>query len=113
MEHVGPRKAWLVVAPLAAIGFWVQLIHVAANFSYVSYREHYATFDPRLGFLFDPVVAPIVAHSKALLAADERVDMWLVNVYRRFGVIRLMVLALPLASALSFCLWKLQQLQRS
>ncbi len=91
----------------------MQLVHVAANFAYVYYHERYPAFEPPLGFLFSPHVAPILAHSKALFAADYRVDMWLVNVYRAFGVIRLMALALPLTGVLSVCLWRLQRSLRA
>ncbi len=108
MEHVG-RKAWLAVAPLAAVGFWVQLVHVAVNFWYVVLHENYINFRPPYGFLFIWDFAPILAHSRALVAADRRVDMWLISVYRGFGPGRMLTLALPLLTLLAVCLWKLRR----
>jgi tetratricopeptide (TPR) repeat protein len=103
MEHTD-RKAWLSVAPLALAGLWMQIIHVAVNFWYVDLYEKYLDFQPSNAFLFIPEFSPILAHSKALLAADSRVDMWLINVYRDFGVGRLLVIALPLFALFAFCL---------
>ncbi|MBI2820846.1 MAG: glycosyltransferase family 39 protein [Acidobacteria bacterium] len=108
MEHAG-RRSWLAVAPLAAAGLWVQLLHVAVNFSYVSYFEHYQEFQPPYGFLFIPDASPLAAHWKALQAGDYRVDMWLIHVYRRFGAGRVLALSLPLATLLAFCLQRLRR----
>lgn len=112
MEQVG-RKAWLVVAPLAIAGFWMQLIHVAVNFWSVALNEGYLDFQPPEGFLFIPDSAPLVAHSRALLAGDWRVDMWLVNVYHMFGLDRVLAIAVPLFGLLVVCLWKLRQSVRA
>lgn len=106
MEHRG-RAAWLVVGPLAAAGFWAQLVHVAVNFAYVYHRERYPDFQPPYGFLFVPGLAPLLAHTRALLSGDQRVDMWLVNIDRDFGFPRVLVIALPLLSLLAFCLVRL------
>jgi len=105
------RKAWLAVAPLTALGIWVQLVHFAANFSYVSYYEKYlpSTWPPDLAFLFIPERSPLLAHMKATLAWDYRVDLWLVNVYRAFGTGRLLFLAIPLLCLLGVCLWRLHR----
>lgn len=103
-------RTWLIVAPLALIGLWVQFVHIAANFSYVSFYEGYVV---PIGqqipwdFLFRPDRAPILAHSRATLAWDYRVDLWLVNVYREFGVERMVILGLPLLLLLAFCVWRL------
>jgi hypothetical protein len=106
MGEIG-RKAWLAIGPLAVIGFWVQLVVVAVNFSYVSHYEKYPAYRPPYSFLFIPSASPIVAHSKALLAADYRVDMWLVNVYRSFGLECVLFITLPLALLFALCLWRL------
>jgi tetratricopeptide (TPR) repeat protein len=106
MEHRG-RAVWLVVGPLGAAGFWAQLVHVAVNFAYVYHRERYPDFQPPYGFLFVPRLAPLLAHSRALLSGDQRVDMWLVNVYRDFGFAHVLVITLPLLALLAFCLAKL------
>jgi len=105
-EHIG-RRSWLVIAPLAAAGFWVQLVHVAVNFAYVYHHENYPNFDPPLGFLFRADASPLVAHTNALFAADYRVDMWLVNVYRSFGLGRVMLLSVVIGGLLITCAWRL------
>ncbi len=103
------RRAWLAVAPLAIAGAWVQFIHVAANFSFVAYYEDYITsWPPDLGFLFTPSRSPILAHSRAVLAWDYRVDMWLNNVYRLVGPGRLLTLLMPLLGLLAACVWRLR-----
>jgi hypothetical protein len=106
MEHAG-KKVWFVVAPLATIGFWIQLVHVAVNFAFVYHFEKYPEYQPPYSFLFIPDVAPVVAFSKAFLSADFRVDMWLINVYRGFGFSYVIALVTPLLVLLIYCLWKL------
>jgi hypothetical protein len=97
----------LVVAPLALAGLWVQLTHLAVNFWHVATRERYFDFRPRFGFLFDPQLSPLAAHSRAL--AGGRVDFWLFNVYRSQGIVRFLDLAVPLAMAATiaaFAAWR-------
>jgi hypothetical protein len=106
IEYVG-KKVWLIVAPLSLIGFWVQLVHVAVNFAFVYHYEKYPDYQPPYSFLFIPDVAPVVAHSKALLAGDYRIDMWLINVYRNFNISYFTVLALPLLALFAGCLYGL------
>jgi hypothetical protein len=101
------RKIWLIVLPLAVIGFWVQLVHIAVSFSYVYHYEGYLDFNPPYSFLFIPDVSPIVAHSKALLVADSRVDMWLVNVYRSFGIDAALVFIIPLIALITVSIWNI------
>jgi len=103
-------RAWFVVGPLAAVGAWVQFVHFATNFSYVSFFERYIVDVNReipWDFLFRPDRAPILAHSRAVLAWDYRVDLWLLNVYRFFGLERALLLGVPLALLLAFCTWRL------
>lgn len=101
------RKGRLAVALLAAAGLWMQLIHVAVNFSYVHHHENYDAFQPSYGYLFIPEISPLVAHTKALFAADGRVDMWLVNIYRFFGAGWVFGVALFLLGLLAVCSWRL------
>ena len=106
MQRSG-RKIWLIVLPLAVIGLWVQLVHTAVNFSYVYHYEGYLDFNPPYSFLFIPDLSPIVAHSKALLAADSRVDIWLVNVYRSFGIGAALVFIIPLIVLIAVSMWNI------
>jgi hypothetical protein len=92
---------------LGAAGVFVQLLHVSVNFSYVWFREHYDTFRPKHGYLFIPELSPLAAYYRALISGDQRVDMWLVNVYRAFGASRLMIVSVPLGAALVACFWRL------
>ena len=85
----------------------MQVIHIAVNWWYVALHEKYLEFKPPYGFLFIPDFAPVVAQSKALLAADYRVDMWLINVYRSFGPGRMVILLIPLLTLLILCVWRL------
>jgi hypothetical protein len=106
MEQVG-RKALLAVGPLAALGLWMQLLHVAVNVSYVYRHENYESLQPRYDFLFIPEISQVVTHWRALQAGDFRVDIWLVNVYRMFGWERMAIVALPLLAAVVAGVWML------
>jgi hypothetical protein len=107
------RRAWVVVAPLAAIGFVIQILHVAVNFAYVYNAERWPDFQPPLGFLFIPRYSPILAFGRAFAAHDFRVDMWLVNVYRNFGVGFLLLFLLPLCALLVVCASRLRTALRA
>ena len=115
MEARGSR-AWLAVAPLAVAGAWVQFVHVAVNFSYIAYFERYPNLSwppASLDFMFSLERSPIVAHSRATLAWDGRVDLWLLNVYRMFGTERVLQLLVPLLCVLAICLWGLWRAARA
>jgi hypothetical protein len=75
----------VAVAFLALGGLWVQMLHVTVNFWYVLLHERLFEFQPPNGFLFIPRYNQILAHWRALLAGDGRVDFWLLNVARDFG----------------------------
>jgi hypothetical protein len=98
-----------VALALGAAGAFVQLLSVAVNFSYVFHHEKYAAFKPEYGYLFVPQSSQLATHYRALMAADFRVDMWLVNVYRQFGVGQLLTVALPLVGLMLFALWGLRR----
>jgi hypothetical protein len=103
-------RPWRAAAiALGGVGAFVQLLHVAVNFSYVYHVEKYAEFKPPYGYLFIPESSQLAAHYRALMAGDERVDMWLINVYRQFGLTRLSLVALPLAGLMLFGLWGLRR----
>jgi hypothetical protein len=106
MEHTG-RRAWFPVAPLAIAGLWMQAIHFAVNFWYVDLYVKYPDFQPPHAFLFIPQFSPVIAHGRALLAGDGRVDMWLVNVYRDFGAGRFLIIAVPLLLIFVFCIYRI------
>lgn len=105
---------WRIIGVVLAVaGTFVQLLHVAVNFSYVWFHEHWDKFLPKNGYLFIPEASPLAAYYRALVAGDLRVDMWLVNVYRAFGAGRLLVVAAPLAAAFAFSIWRLTQAVRA
>jgi hypothetical protein len=64
---------------------WVQLLHITVNFWYVLLHERLFEFQPPNGYLFIARHSQILAHGRALLAGDGRVDFWLLNVARDFG----------------------------
>ena len=81
----GNWKRRLLALPLALCGLWIQAIHFTADFWNVAEHENYLNFQPPRGFLFIPSVCPVVAHSRAMLAWDSRITMWLVTLYRGRG----------------------------
>jgi hypothetical protein len=100
-------RGWrLVVVALGALGLWLQTLNVAVNFSYVHHREGYSAFEPSYGYLFIPELAPPAAHMRALLAGDQRVDLWLGDLYRTFGAAGLFVVAVPWLLVLGRFAWR-------
>lgn len=87
---------WFAILPLAAIGAFIEILHVAINVSYVIYREGYDRLVPKDAYIYVPQICQLVTHYRALLAFDDRVDLWLVNVGRQFGVWRVIELFYPL-----------------
>ena len=102
--RVGGRVA---VAALALCGVLVEVLHVAVNVSAVHYAEGYENYVPKFSYLFIPQASPIAAHWRALLAWDGRVDFWLVNIARHFGVGQCMWIALIFLWLLAFTVWRL------
>ncbi len=101
-------KRRLIAIPLAFCGLWIQAIHFTADFWTVAQYENYLNFQPPHGFLFIPSVCQVVAHSRAMLAWDSRVTMWLVTVYRGLGPATFWKVFLTLVLLLAGCLWRLQ-----
>jgi Dolichyl-phosphate-mannose-protein mannosyltransferase len=88
--------AWFAILPLAAIGAFIEILHIAVNVSYVIYREGYDRLVPRDAYIFVPRISQLVTHYHALLAFDDRVDLWLINVGREFGAWRVIEISYPL-----------------
>lgn len=82
------RAARFAVLPFATAGVFIEILHVAVNVSYVYYREGYNRLIPSDAYIFVPQICQIVTHWRALLAFDDRVDMWLINVGRQLGTLR-------------------------
>jgi hypothetical protein len=82
---IAGRTVWLAVVPLAIVGVFIEILHIAVNVSYVYYREGYDKLIPADSYIFVPQICQIVTHWRALAAFDDRVDMWLVNVGRDVG----------------------------
>jgi hypothetical protein len=107
------QRAWLAIAPLSVIGFLVQAVNMATNFGFVAYHEGYPDFQPEYGFLFIPASAPIAAEARTIFQGDARVDFWLLNVRRGFGLSRVVEIAFPLAVLLAFFVWRLSRALRA
>jgi hypothetical protein len=103
------RGRWIAVGIAAALGLAVEILAVAINVSYVYYFEKYADFGPRYGYIFSWKASQIVTHFRALRAWDGRVDFWLWNVKRMFGVSHLILIAVPLCVVFAICVWKLSR----
>jgi hypothetical protein len=109
-----PLRWRTIAVGLAIAGTFVEVLHVAVNFSYVFHAENYEGYNPPFGYLFIPQASQIVAHYRALLAFDNRVDMWLVNVHRAFGWGWTLTLFLPLAAGCALSGWQIRRhLRRS
>jgi len=93
---------------LALAGLWVQLLQLLVNPSYVYHHERYSNFQPPYSYLFIPGVSQVVAHGRALLAWDFRVDFWLLNVYRLAGVDAYLLITGVLLGMLYYCLRKMR-----
>jgi hypothetical protein len=61
----------------------------------------YPRLNPQDAYIFVPQISQIVTHWHALLAFDDRVDMWLINVARAFGPWRAIEIFLPLAGLMA------------
>lgn len=109
IDSRGAGRAWLALAPLAVAGFFVQAVNVLTNFGFVLNHEGYPDFHPPFGFLFIPSASPIAAEVRAIVAGGSPVDMWLVNVWRGFGPLRVLQVGLPLAALFLFCVWRLRR----
>jgi tetratricopeptide (TPR) repeat protein len=103
------RRAWIVTSMLGLAGLWMQLIDVAVNYWLVALHERYLDARPEFSFLFSVRDSPILAHSRALLAGDGRVDMWLVNVWRIGGAAPALAFAVPLVCVAGLAGWKALQ----
>ncbi len=112
LDEAGRRK-WLILVPLILVGLWVQATHIAVDFWRVAEYENYLAFRPKNGFLFIPTASQIVAHSRALLAWDSRVDMWLLTVFRRSSPGCFLFLFTSLALLLGACLRQLKKSLRA
>jgi hypothetical protein len=99
-----PRAAWLAVAPLAALGVVIEILHIFVNVSYVYARENYSNFDPPYGFLFSLKSSQIVSHWRALMAWDYRVDTWVIGIARMQGAGRFLLIMVVLAALLAWCI---------
>jgi len=98
-----PKRAWMAVAPLVAAGVLVEILHVFVNVSYVYWHEGYTYAEP-FAYLFVPSQSQLLAHWRALLAWDNRVDTWLVNTARLSGAHVTVPIVLCLAWFLAWCL---------
>jgi len=101
-------RSWEPVGVLALAGLWVQLLQLLVNPSYVYHHERYSNFQPPYSYLFIPGVSQVVAHGRALLAWDFRVDFWLLNVYRLAGVDAYLLITGVLLGMLYYCLRKMR-----
>jgi hypothetical protein len=100
------RRAWLVTGLLGLAGLWMQVINVAVNYWLVTLHERYLDARPEFSFLFSVRESPILAHSRAMLAGDGRVDMWLVNVWRTGGAGPVLAFAVPLVAVMGLAGWR-------
>ncbi|MBF0405982.1 MAG: hypothetical protein HQM10_01405 [Candidatus Riflebacteria bacterium] len=80
------KQALFLVGILSIAGFWVQITHFMVNFWNVVLAEKYLEFKPLYCHLFIPEMSPLIAHSKALFRWDNSVDMWILNILKKYGM---------------------------
>lgn len=112
LEAQGPRVRSVVIG-LVCVGFAFQLVHVVVNFGYVYHEEGYPQFVPPLGFMFSLKDAPLLAHFRSMFDSPHLIDMWLVTMARDFGVGRMLLVLVPIASAASYCAVQLSRATRA
>lgn len=61
-------------------------------------------YTPPFGYLFSLKDSQVIAHWRALVAWDNRVDMWLIDTFRQFGVFYFLCIALTLSLLLTWCI---------
>lgn len=107
------RRLWPALATLALAGLWVQGVHLLANFWSVftqgGYMDLIKSYDYSAGstipgdFLFEARYSPVLAQSRAVLAWDWRVDMWLVWLCRQVGLWGGLAVIVPWLLLLGWC----------
>ncbi|HLK62046.1 MAG TPA: hypothetical protein VKU19_01305 [Bryobacteraceae bacterium] len=111
-----PLAGWLaelrlagrgVVAALAGVGLFIEILHFTVNVASVYSAEQYLNYVPPYSYLYIPQASQIAAHWRALVAWDGRVDFWLLYVARHFGIYPLLWVILINAGLLWFCVGKL------
>lgn len=101
--RAAPKRVWIAVGAMAGAGAVVEILHVFVNIGYVWHHEGYQYSEP-FPFLFLPSQSQLLAHWRALLAWDNRVDTWLVNTARLSGAHATVPIAICLAWFLAWCL---------
>jgi len=75
------RRAWLLVAGLAATGFWVQIVSIFVRWGSVPTLAGYPVLGPdQSGFLFELDRSPVFVMSELLLSGGP-FDSWLLNLW--------------------------------
>jgi hypothetical protein len=75
----------VIAALLACLGMGVQILGVAINCSYMYWDWLRMNLSPQNAFLFVPDISPIPMYFRALLE-QRHLDLWLLWVYRQFGL---------------------------
>jgi len=79
------RRNIVIAACLGCLGIAIQILGVAINPSYVYWDWLNMHLLPEDAFLFVPDISPIPTHLRALLE-QRHLDLWLLWVYRQFGL---------------------------
>jgi hypothetical protein len=79
----GSNKA--ILALLVCLGIGIQILGVTINYSYVYWDWQRMNLVPENAYLFVPSISPIAMHARAL-TEGRYIDLWVVEVYRQFGL---------------------------
>lgn len=90
-----------ILVLLVGLGISVQILGVVINYSYVYWDWLNMDLSPDNAYLFVPHISPIAMHVRALIEG-RFIDLWVLEVYRQFGVsVFLVTLLVPLLMLLS------------
>jgi hypothetical protein len=104
------RRAWWLIAPLAAAGLMMQILSVSLNWSFVYSREGWPDYRPQYTFLFIPELSPPVAYWRHFWAG-EFIDLWVVKTWQKVGAGPALAFTAPLAAVVALGARKLWTLR--
>ena len=101
------RWRWIAAFPLGALGVVIALLQFLVNYWRVIASDHLNVYEQGTDLLFIPLQSQLLAHLRAVLHWDSRVEFWLLEVVRTAGWLQAARVAILLLVALTLALWRL------
>lgn len=98
----------LYVACFVGAGLFVQAMGCLVDYNAIHWKWHEMNLAPWDSYIFMPQISQIVMHYQAL-SSDARIDLWILDLYRRFGAGGLLLTVVPLALIMGYSLVKLSR----